>query len=122
MMPRSRGRDESTPSGRDYTSVGGVVGGDSRGGGSGLGVSGGRRLFGGAVVEAGASSGSNGGYDGTSGGGLSLKRALQQGFQHQGGGVDAVSGGTPSLVSARYPPLEHLQNPPQPDPKVGRNR
>lgn len=27
-------------------------------------------------------------------------------------------GSSPSTVSARYPPLEHIQNPPQPDPKV----
>lgn len=36
-----------------------------------------------------------------------------------GNGGDASGGGSsPPTVSARYPPLEHIQNPPQPDPKV----
>lgn len=32
--------------------------------------------------------------------------------------MDGGLSGPPPFVSARYPPLEHIQNPPQPDPKV----
>lgn len=51
------------------------------------------------------------------GGGLGIKNGFQQGLNHPGA-IDRVSSGAPPTLSARYPPLEHLQNPPQLDPKV----
>lgn len=75
--------------------------------GSGVGVGGGsnsgRRLFG---VGGGGEAGGGGSGGSMSGGGVSA-----------GGGSGPV-GSSPPMVSARYPPLEHIQNPPQPDPKV----
>lgn len=87
---------------------------------------GGRRLFGVGAGEVGGSGGSGGGGGGGGGGASSsfdtngsLKKSFQQGFHHSGIADGGAVGSSPPLVSARYPPLEHLQNPPQPDPKVG---
>lgn len=70
-------------------------------GSGGAGGNAGRRLFGGG---AGAEAGGVGNGTGLNVGGV-------------GGGGGHV-GSSPPTVSARYPPLEHIQNPPQPDPKV----
>ncbi|CAM9412552.1 unnamed protein product, partial [Scytosiphon promiscuus] len=109
LAPRSRGRDsDPLTGGRDSLGSTGVVGTASNGSGhvgsSGAGGAGGnasRRLFG---VGAGGEAGGVG-----SGSGLNV------------GGVSSGSGhvgSSPPTVSARYPPLEHIQNPPQPDPKA----
>lgn len=63
-----------------------------------------RRLFG---VGGGGEAGGGGNGGSVSGGGVS-----------GGGGGGGPVGSSPPMVSARYPPLEHIQNPPQPDPKV----
>lgn len=113
LAPRSRGRDDAPTGGRDLSTTGSTVGG-SGGAGSG-GGGGGRRLFGvdASVTGSVGAGGGSGAHSGLENG--VLKKSLPQGF----GGGDC-GGPSPPLVSARYPPLEHIQNPPQPGPKVGR--
>lgn len=94
LGPRSRGRDDPS-SRRDYTAAagGGIVGSSNAS----------RRLFGPGIGE--PESGANGCDN------MNRKQGFQQGFG-ESGGIGS------SQMSARYPPLEHIQNPPQPDPKV----
>eukprot|EP00903_Cladosiphon_okamuranus_P009227 g8808.t1 len=109
LAPRSRGRDtDPLAGGRDSLAPTGSVGGNGNGtvcGTSNSGVGGGsnagRRLFG--VGGGGEAGGGGSGASGSGGG---------------GNGVSGLVGSSPSAVSARYPPLEHIQNPPQPDPKA----
>lgn len=101
--------------------------------GSGGGNNSGRRLFGLAGGGVGGEAGGGGGGAGGGGGGpssgfdcSSLKRGFQQGGGGQGSSINSSGdrygvGSTPPMASARYPPLEHIQNPPQPDPKVREN-
>lgn len=129
VPPRSRGRDESPSVGRDQISSGAGLTGNGNGPSSMIGGGGnnpGRRLFalGGVGGEAGGTGGGGGGAGGTNSGfdNSSLKRGFQQGggqgYSVNSSGDRCGVGSSPPIASARYPPLEHIQNPPQPDPKV----
>ena len=136
VPPRSRGRDEPPSIGRDHVAIGAGnadSNGNATGGilGGGGGNNSGRRLFGlagggvggevgGVGVGGGGGGAPNAGFDSNS-----LKRGIQQGGGGGGQGSSISSSGdrcgvgsSPPMASARYPPLEQIQNPPQPDPKV----